>query len=201
MVSAGTPCSGAAIGHQAPARLHVAGSVPHVHGAFAASVLIEVNELATIEMARAPAFTTRLQNLPFGEGLEGMSVLVVDDQEDVRDLLTVVLRSHGVLVHTADTAGAALVKLNTVHVDLVTSDIGMPVEDGYSFIRAVRALPAADKAHVPALALTAFGQDEDRNRAQRAGFTAYMTKPADSAALVRAVADLGGRVAPLQALA
>jgi CheY-like chemotaxis protein len=162
---------------------------------FVARVLISPMMSTTVDLAEVSAITPGSQNLPFREALAGMSVLIVDDHEDMRDLLSIVLRAHGIVVHPADGASAALSLLSTVHVDLIISDIGMPGQDGYSFIRAVRALPG-DTARIPAIALTAFGLAEDRSRALRAGFNAHLTKPAESAALIRAVADLGGRMAP-----
>ena len=72
----------------------------------------------------------------------------------------------------------------------------MPEEDGYSLIRAVRALPIEAKATIPAIALTAFAQHEDRTRALLAGFNLYMTKPVEPAELLTALADLSMRSAP-----
>jgi CheY-like chemotaxis protein len=117
-------------------------------------------------------------------------VLVVDDEEDARDLLRVVLESCEASVHVAANVAEALTTLDEQHVDLIVSDIGMPEQDGCDLIRTVRALPDAAKANVPAIALTAFAQPEDRTRALVAGFNVYMSKPVELEELLMALADL-----------
>jgi CheY-like chemotaxis protein len=111
-------------------------------------------------------------------------VLIVDDEDDSRDLVRVILESCDMDVHDSDSAAAALAALDRTHFDLIVSDIGMPGRDGYSLIRAVRA--RADMANTPAIALTAFARSEDRCRAFLAGFNLHMSKPFDSAALIDA---------------
>jgi CheY-like chemotaxis protein len=84
----------------------------------------------------------------------------------------------------------ALKLLETFTPHVIVSDIGMPGEDGYALIRSVRMLPSAEKKGIPAIALTAFAQNEDRTRALLAGFNAHMGKPVEPQALVKAVAEL-----------
>jgi CheY-like chemotaxis protein len=93
-------------------------------------------------------------------------------------------------VHDAGSAREALTTLESNRVDVIVSDIGMPGQDGYSLIREVRALQAADKATVPALALTAFTRKEDRTRALHEGFDEHMAKPVEPANLLVSLSEL-----------
>jgi len=122
--------------------------------------------------------------------LTGVRVLVVDDEADARELVADVLSSAGALVETARSAAEGFEQFTRFHPDVVVSDIGMPDEDGYSFIRRVRSLPRAEGASVPALALTAFAREEDRAQALRAGYTAHVGKPVDPEVLTSAVKNL-----------
>ncbi len=128
--------------------------------------------------------------------LEGLQVLVVDDEPDARELITAVLESHKAQVVTAASANEGLEKLQEFHPQVIVSDIGMPGEDGYSFIRRVRELPPERGGQTPAMALTAFARMEDRARALLAGFQLHMTKPIEPAELVMVLASLTGRQPP-----
>jgi PAS domain S-box-containing protein len=123
--------------------------------------------------------------------LSGLSVLVVEDEEDTRVVLTRLLGEAGATVRMADSASAALDKLRLGPVDVLVSDIGMPNEDGYSLIRKIRAQTAL--AALPAIALTAFARREDRERALQAGFQLHMTKPIEATDLVDAIRRLAGK--------
>ena len=120
--------------------------------------------------------------------LSGTRVLVVDDQPDARELAAIVLEDAGAEVVQARDVATALDVLNEVPVSAIVSDVGMPGEDGYSFLGRVRAATAT--RFVPALALTAFARVEDRQRALAAGFQRHLAKPIDPANLVAAVAAL-----------
>jgi CheY-like chemotaxis protein len=96
-------------------------------------------------------------------------------------------------VELAASADEAIKQLTSKSPHIVLSDIGMPEKDGYDLIRAVRALPQATHARVPAAALTAFARSQDRTRSLLAGFQAHITKPVDPAELVAVVAALTGR--------
>ncbi len=120
--------------------------------------------------------------------LATMRVLVVDDEEDARDLLELCLASSGAIVATVGSADEALRALARFRPDVLVSDIGMPGEDGISLIRRVRAAPVEHR--VPAIALSAYAHSDDVARAISAGFTRYLAKPIDAAALVRAVLEL-----------
>jgi CheY-like chemotaxis protein/GAF domain-containing protein len=132
----------------------------------------------------------RQQDLVRPSTLAGLSVLVVDDENDVRDLLRVILESSGMEVHDAASAGEGMAKLEREAIDLIISDVAMPAEDGYSFIRAVRTMADKDKAHIPAVALTALTRNEDRRRALLEGFNVHMSKPVEPAELLVSLADL-----------
>jgi CheY-like chemotaxis protein len=122
--------------------------------------------------------------------LTGMSVLVVDDDPDAREVVAAILRRDGASVALATSAASALAVLARQPVDVIVSDIGMPVDDGYDLIRQIRALDTEAVAGIPAAALTAFTTLEDRDRALNAGFQAHLAKPVDSALLVATVERL-----------
>ncbi|SEK28297.1 PAS domain S-box-containing protein [Stigmatella aurantiaca] len=127
--------------------------------------------------------------------LEGLLVLVVDDEPDARELLTVVLENCRAQVITAASAWEGLERLQRSRPQVVISDIGMPGEDGYSFMRRLRALPVERGGQTPAIALTAFARMEDRTRALLAGFQMHVPKPVEPAELVLVLASLTGRQA------
>jgi signal transduction histidine kinase/ActR/RegA family two-component response regulator len=127
------------------------------------------------------------------ESLEGVSVLVVDDDEQSRLVVAAYLEAYHARVITAPSAAVALDVLQHEHVDVLLADIAMPGEDGYSLIRTLRALDSPALASIPAAALTAFARNEDRQQALQAGFQLHLAKPIDAQTLVSAVATLGGR--------
>jgi len=123
--------------------------------------------------------------------LDGLSVLVVDDDEDSRSVVAAHLENHQATVLTAASAAEALGLLEREHVDVLLADVAMPGEDGYSLLRKLRGLTGSPMRTVPAAALTAFARDEDRCAALAAGFQMHLPKPIDAASLVAAVALLG----------
>lgn len=124
--------------------------------------------------------------------LTGLRVLVVDDEEDAREWLTIALTQSGAEVRTAATARAALDILDQWKPNLLVSDIGMPREDGYDLIRAVRALESERGGKIPALALTGYASAEDAARARAAGYETHLAKPVGLSDLIVAVASLVG---------
>jgi signal transduction histidine kinase len=122
--------------------------------------------------------------------LDGVYVLAVDDEPDVRVLVKRLLEERGALVRTASTSAEAIQHLGAERFDVLLSDIGLPDEDGVSLIRRVRASIARPGRPIPALALTAYTRHGDRERALAAGFQDYLTKPVDTNDLVNAVANL-----------
>jgi PAS domain S-box-containing protein len=123
--------------------------------------------------------------------LDGVSVLVLDDDPEARELLSALLKGCAATVHAADSAASAREILNTDPVDVIISDIEMPGEDGYAFIRSVRLEEKTYK--IPAVALTAHARSEDRTMALRAGFLWHLMKPVEPAELIAIVANLTGR--------
>lgn len=134
--------------------------------------------------------TTRRNVLP--QALDGLQVLVVDDEADVREFITAVLESHGIRVKAVESAAAALETLKQFRPDVLVSDIRMPDEDGYSLIRKVRQLEAKLGWHIPAAALTAY-LEEDRAKVLAAGFESHLHKLAQPTQLTEMVARLAGR--------
>lgn len=111
--------------------------------------------------------------------LDGLHVLVVDDDPDALDLLATVLATRSASVRCAGSAGEAMASMLESKPDVLISDIGMPGEDGYSLIRRVRSLTEQQGGSVPAIALTAFNQERDRHHALSAGFSGHLSKPVD----------------------
>ena len=126
--------------------------------------------------------------------LAGLTVLVVDDQPDARDLVRRVLEDCAAHVLTAGTVDEALALVERRKPDVLISDIGMPGADGFELLRRLRTLGSDRGGKVPAIALTAFARSEDRTRALRAGFLVHVSKPVDPSELVATVASVAGRV-------
>jgi signal transduction histidine kinase/ActR/RegA family two-component response regulator len=110
--------------------------------------------------------------------LDGISVLVVDDENDARDVVAVALESWGATVTKAESVAEALATLERERPDVIVSDIGMPCEDGYAFIQTLRRA-GGPAALVPAIALTAYARRADAERALASGFDFHVTKPID----------------------
>jgi len=125
--------------------------------------------------------------------LSGVTVLIVDDQPDARDLITRVLEDSAAIVLSAASAEEALRLIESGRPDVLVSDIGMPGTDGYELLRRVRGLGPERGGRLPAIALTAFARAEDRTRALRAGFLVHVSKPVDASELVATVASVAGR--------
>ncbi len=126
--------------------------------------------------------------------IAGLRVLVVEDEPDARDLLVALLEQYHVVVRAASSAAEGLGRLAEWKPDVILSDVGMPVQDGYAFIQQVRSLPREDGGRTPAVALTAYARTEDRRRAMLAGFNIHVSKPIDPAELLVVLANLGGRI-------
>lgn len=122
-----------------------------------------------------------------GTDLEGLRLLVVDDDADAREVMEQVLTAHGASVHTAGSAEEALAVLDRGGVDVVLSDIGMPETDGYGLMQQLRSHPSVAVRGVPVIAVTAYAGEGDREAALAAGFHAHLPKPIDVDALREAV--------------
>jgi CheY-like chemotaxis protein/anti-sigma regulatory factor (Ser/Thr protein kinase) len=131
--------------------------------------------------------------LTYPSELAGLKVLVLDDEQDARELVQAVLERAGARVSLASTAAAALQVVRTERPDAIVSDIGMPDEDGYVFIRNLRALSREEGGRTPAIALTAYARAEDRRKALVAGFQNHAAKPVEPQELLIVLANLAGR--------
>jgi PAS domain S-box-containing protein len=125
--------------------------------------------------------------------LSGVRVLVVDDEHDTREILSVMLTRYGAEIRTAGSAAEAMEVFGQWRPDVLVSDIGMPVEDGYVLIKKIRALPPENGADVPAIALTAYASAQDKRNALAAGFQRHLAKPVEPVALAKNVALILGR--------
>lgn len=128
--------------------------------------------------------------------LSGLNVLLVEDEDDTREFLIAALEQYGAIVQAAPSASEALRCLETCQPDVLISDIGMPLEDGYSLIRKVRSLTPELGGQIPAAALTAYAREEDRVKALAAGFQLHVPKPIDPIHLAQVVVRLAGRREP-----
>jgi CheY-like chemotaxis protein/anti-sigma regulatory factor (Ser/Thr protein kinase) len=128
--------------------------------------------------------------------LEGLRILVVDDETDALDLIGVELAQHGAKVIGVASAEEALNALENAEFDLLISDIGMPKTDGYELIRQIRKQEEGTSRKIPAVALTAYARVQDRMQAIIAGFSTHVAKPVEANELITVVASLVGRLAP-----
>lgn len=128
--------------------------------------------------------------------LDGLRILVVDDDADTRDLLTHTLEAFGAKVMAATSADEAISALteSSIPMDILISDIGMPDEDGYALLRRVRALEPENGGKIPAIALTAYARTQDRRATLLDGFQSHVAKPVEPAELIAVIANLAGRI-------
>jgi CheY-like chemotaxis protein len=122
--------------------------------------------------------------------LAGIHVLVVDDEEDARDLVAELLLRCKVRVSMAASVQEALRIVEADRPNVIVSDIGMPEEDGYALIRKLRALPPGRGGHTPAVALTAYARTEERTKSLVAGYNMHVPKPVEPTELVAVLASL-----------
>jgi hypothetical protein len=122
--------------------------------------------------------------------LQGIKILAVDDSSDTRELLSAVLEGCGATVTTSSSVREALDIFAGWKADVLVCDIGMPEEDGYTFIRAVRELGSDKGGETPAIALTGYVRVEDRARALQAGYQMFVPKPIEAAELCAIIANL-----------
>lgn len=121
--------------------------------------------------------------------LRGLRALIVEDEVDARELLHFVLEDTGMLVTSVGSVPEALAALSAEQPHVLVSDVGLPGQDGYALLRAVRDLPATRGGGVVAVAVTALGRDEDRRNAIDAGFDVHLSKPVDPQTLLHVLAE------------
>jgi CheY-like chemotaxis protein len=125
--------------------------------------------------------------------IKDLRILVVDDQNDTLALVSRVLGRAGANVRTAQSVAGAMTILEGWRPDLIISDIGMPGQDGYTFIRGLRNSADSGLRKVPAIALTAFARDSERRQALGAGFNDHLAKPVYARALIEKAAEVAGK--------
>lgn len=128
--------------------------------------------------------------------LHGLRLLIVDDDADMRDLLTCTLEACGANVVAVASADEAIITLSVSSppMDILISDLGMPDEDGYALLRRVRKLEPKNGGRIPAIALTAYARTQDRTATLLAGFQSHIAKPVELAELIALIANLAGRI-------
>jgi CheY-like chemotaxis protein len=146
------------------------------------------------ELERAPLSAESTGSLPDAITLDGLRVMIVDDEAETRDLLTAMLTRRGAEVKACASAADALEEIEQWRPTVLVSDIGMPDEDGYALIGKLRALGPERGGGVPAVALTAYARSEDRMRAMASGFQMHVPKPIEAGELVVVIASLAGRL-------
>jgi CheY-like chemotaxis protein len=139
-------------------------------------------DMAVVDLDEAPS-------------LAGLRILIIDDDADGREVAAAILTSHAAECVTAGSVAEAFQSLEQKQPDVIVADIEMPVEDGYAFIRKLRALPAERGGQIAALALTAYASTQDRMKVLKAGFQMHVPKPVQPAELVTVVASLGRKSA------
>lgn len=148
---------------------------------FTISLPTAVSRSSTADAAGAVSAVLTRETSTQGAPLRGVKVLVVDDEPDARAVVCAMLESAGATVFCAESAAEGLRILQRERPDVLLSDIAMPEQDGYEFIRQVRRLASSEGGQTPAGALTAFARAEDRSRAFGAGFQRHVAKPVDGA--------------------
>ena len=172
-------------------KIAVASDGPGLGSTFAVSLPCSALQESPLAAGAVPVPESELTPLRLeGADLKGVHVLIVEDDNDSREVLISILEKCGARVSGASSGAQALELFATDAPHVLVSDIGMPGMDGYSLIRRVRALPIAASQRVPALALTAYARSEDRRKALAEGFQMHLAKPADPSEFAMAVASL-----------
>jgi CheY-like chemotaxis protein len=153
--------------------------------------LADIWQVVSPEKSEPPAEAQAARR--HNRSLQGVRALVVDDERDAREVLCAILNSFGADARGVSSAAEGFNVLRQWRPDVLVSDIGMPVEDGYDLIDRVRALPAEEGGEIPAIALTAFAGPDDRERALSSGFQTHVGKPVEPVEMAGVVARLLGR--------
>jgi signal transduction histidine kinase/ActR/RegA family two-component response regulator len=160
---------------------------------FIVSLPLQITHVEDSEKSRRPAFESNASIRMETPSLRGLTILAVDDEKDIANMLRLFLQQHGAVALAVCSARDALELLETVQPDVIISDIGMPGTDGYQLIRAIRARSAEQGGTIPAIALTAFARPEDRKKALLAGFQNHLSKPINHEELLVIISMLTGR--------
>jgi PAS domain S-box-containing protein len=160
---------------------------------FIVKLPVTIAEIPAGPVPRAHPTASSSELVAVGVRLDGLRVLVIDDDSDALDLASAILARAGAQVRTAISAADAMRLMQEWRPDVLVSDIEMPGEDGYALIRKVRALDPREGGRTPAVALTAYGRIEDRMRTLSAGYTMHVPKPVDPGELTTIIASVAGR--------
>jgi CheY-like chemotaxis protein len=164
-------------------------------------VVLPIRESVEIGPPSEPAESS-VSSVPVswvGISLAGLTVLVVDDERDTREMIASILEEHGAIALLAESAEEAIRAMTRVVPDVLLTDIGMPGEDGYALVRRVRSM-VGDCARVPAVALTAYARDSDAESARNAGFLRHIAKPVEPRVLCTVIASAANpdeRITPI----
>ena len=144
---------------------------------------------------RLPIMSTQtanssIQGSPALLNLNGIEILIVDDDTDTREFVAFVLEQAGARIITADSATNALALFTQSQPDILLSDIGMPEMDGYMLIQQIRTLPAEQGGEIPAIALTAYAGEMNQQQALAAGFQQHISKPVEPDRLISTIVNL-----------
>lgn len=173
--------------------VEVASEGSNLGATFTVGFPIASNGLPEISEKREPPNEGNGLQPEFSQILDGLRILVVDDEADSRELMSAILGRCGAEVKCCESTAAALTLFRAWKPDLVVSDIGMPVEDGYALIKKLRQMRLKAAKEVPAIALTAYATKEDKARALESGFQVHVPKPIEPATLIRSIAALMNR--------
>jgi signal transduction histidine kinase/CheY-like chemotaxis protein len=169
----------------------IAVASPGTHAGTTFTVRLPLAEAETAAPQQPAAAAPRAPAQAQGD-LAGVKVLLVDDATDTLDVLQQILQHSGATIMAVSSAGKALALLERERPDVIVSDIGMPDVDGFELIRRIRRRSAGAGGAIPAIALTAFTRQDDRNRAMQAGFNDYLAKPVEPGSLVAHIAQVVG---------
>jgi PAS domain S-box-containing protein len=157
------------------------------------SIMLPVRALQVSHHDQEGSSAASVHSLAHDIALDRVRVMIVDDEAETRELLKIMLASHGAEVTICASGVEALKQIGDWNPQVVVSDIGMPELDGYAFIRKVRGLDS-EARDTPAIALTAYARAEDRMRALAAGFQMHVPKPVEASELVMVIASLVKRI-------
>jgi CheY-like chemotaxis protein/anti-sigma regulatory factor (Ser/Thr protein kinase) len=177
--------------------LHGGSVEVHSDGENTGSTFIVKIPLAPVRTSKAaaPASVAPAEKLTCPPELAGLNVLVLDDERDAAELVQALLQRANAVVTLATSVKEAFASIRRNKPDVIVSDIGMPEEDGYAFIKRLRALSRDEGGRIPAVALTAYARADDRRKALLAGFQNHAAKPVEPQELLIVIANLVGRFA------
>ena len=148
-------------------------------------------QLPILQTNRSPS--TTISSSSKDTDLNGIKVLAVDDSADTRELLTAALSQYGATVKVVASGNELLARLDEYSPDVLLCDIGMPGMDGYSLLQQVRAQSVESNRSIPAIAVTAYTREEDRQRALEVGFDGHVAKPVEPGRLAKIIEELAAQ--------